>query len=136
VVKLQKRIFAACAAISVALSVAMLAFPRELTLLFMAEASDNILALAEPAFRMFSIAYFLRWLPMATQAFYTAIERPRPASAFSLFSVLVAPIAALVILQPLGLDGLWLNLPVATLASTVVAAYMLVNLRKELRGER
>ena len=135
VVKLQKRIFAACAAISVALSVAMLAFPRELTLLFMAEASDNILALAEPAFRMFSIAYFLRWLPMATQAFYTAIERPRPASAFSLFSVLVAPLVALVLLQPLGLDGLWLNLPAATLASTVVAAAMLVRLRKELRGE-
>ena len=135
VVKLQKRIFAACAAISVALSVAMLAFPRELTLLFMAEASDNILALAEPAFRLFSIAYFLRWLPMATQAFYTAIERPRQASAFSLFSVLVAPLVALVLLQPLSLDGLWLNLPAATLASTVVAVVMLVRLRKELRGE-
>jgi Na+-driven multidrug efflux pump len=125
-----KKIFA------VILAAAMLLFPRELTLLFMADASVAILTMAGPAFRLFSIAYFLRWLPMATQAFYTAIERPKPASAFSLFSVLVAPIAALVILQPLGLNGLWLNLPVATLASTVVAAYMLINLRKELRGER
>lgn len=136
VVKLEKRIFVACAALSVALATAMLLFPRELTLLFMADASDTILTMAGPAFRLFSIAYFLRWLPMATQAFYTAIERPKPASAFSLFSVLVAPVAALVVLQPLGLNGLWLNLPVATLASTVVAAYMLVDLRKELRGER
>lgn len=135
VIKLEKRIFAACAAISVSLSVTMLAFPRELTLLFMADASENILALAGPAFRLFSIAYFLRWLPMATQAFYTAIERPKPASAFSLFSVLFAPLVALVLLEPLGLDGLWLNLPVATLASTVVAAVMLVRLRRELRGE-
>ncbi len=135
VVKLEKRIFAACAAISIALSVLMLAFPRELTLLFMAQASEGILALAGPAFRLFSIAYFLRWLPMCTQAFYTAIERPKPASAFSLFSVLAAPLAALVLLQPLGLDGLWLNLPAATLASTVVAAVMLVHLRRELRGE-
>ena len=49
--------------------------------------------------------------------------------------LLIAPLAALVLLQPLGLDGLWLNLPAATLASTVVAAAMLVRLRKELRGE-
>lgn len=135
VVKLEKRIFAACAAISVTLSVAMLLFPQQLTLLFMADASQSILEMAGPAFRLFSIAYFLRWLPMATQAFYTAIERPKPASVFSLFSVLVAPVAALVLLQPLGLNGLWLNLPVATLASTVVAVAMLVRLRKELRGE-
>ena len=135
VVKLEKRIFAACAAISVSLAATMLAFPRELTLLFMPNASDAILSLAEPAFRLFSIAYFLRWLPMATQAFFTAIERPKPASAFSLFSVLVAPVVALVLLQPLGLNGLWLNLPAATAASTVVAAFMLVRLRKELRGE-
>ena len=135
VIKLEKRVFAACAFISVSLSVAMLAFPRELTLLFMADASDTILFLAGPAFRLFSLAYFLRWLPMATQAFYTAIERPKPASVFSLFSVLVAPLAALVLLQPLGLNGLWLNLPAATLASTIVAAVMLVRLRRELRGE-
>lgn len=136
VVKLEKRIFVACAAISVTLATLMLAFPRELTLAFMADASDDILTMAGPAFRLFSIAYFLRWLPMATQAFYTAIERPKPASAFSLFSVLAAPLVALVLLRPLGLNGLWLNLPVATLASTVVAMYMLVRLRQELRGER
>ena len=135
VVKLEKRVFSACAAISISLSVIMLSFPCELTLLFMADASERILALAEPAFRLFSIAYFLRWLPMCTQAFYTAIERPHPASAFSLFSVLAAPLAALFLLQPFGLDGLWLNLPAATLASTAVAIVMLVQLRRELRGE-
>ena len=136
VVKLEKRIFAACAAISVSLAIAMLLFPRELTLLFMASASESILAMAGPAFRLFSVAYFLRWLPMCTQAFYTAIERSKPASLFSVFSVLVAPLVALVMLQPLGLNGLWLNLPAATLASAVVAAIMLVRLRRELRGER
>ncbi|MBP3893209.1 MAG: MATE family efflux transporter [Atopobiaceae bacterium] len=135
VVKLEKRVFAACAAISVSLAVIMFAFPRELTLMFIANPSDSILSLAGSAFRLFSIAYFLRWLPMCTQAFYTAIERPKPASAFSLFSVLVAPLATLVLLDPLGLDGLWLNLPVATLASTAVAIVMLVRLRRELRGE-
>ena len=135
VVKLEKRIFAACAVISISLAAIMLAFPTPLTLLFMEDAPDSILSLAGPAFRLFSIAYFLRWLPMCTQAFYTAIERPRPASAFSIFSVLAAPLAALVLLRPLGLDGLWLNLPAATLASTVVAAVMLYRLRKELRGE-
>ena len=41
----------------------------------------------------------------------------------------------LVLLQPLGLNGLWLNQPAATLASTIVAVVMLVRLRRELRGE-
>lgn len=113
----------------------MFAFPQQLTLLFMADASERILALAGPAFRLFSLAYFLRWLPMATQAFYTAIERSRPAAGFSLFEALVAPLVALALLRPLGLNGLWLNLPAATLASTIVAVHMLVRLRAELRGE-
>ena len=135
VVKLEKRIFAACAVISISLSVIMLAFPRELTLFFMPDASDNILSLAGPAFRLFSLAYFVRWLPMAAQSFYTAIEKSRPAAWFSVFEALLAPVAALVLLTPLGLNGLWLNLPVATVASTAVAAGMLVRLRRELRGE-
>ena len=135
VVKIEKRIFAACAVISVGLSVIMLAFPRELTLMFMADASEHILSMAGPAFRLFSLAYFVRWLPMATQAFYTAIERSRPASVFSLFEALIAPVVTLVLLQPLGLNGLWLNLPVATIASAVVATFMLVHLRRDLRGE-
>lgn len=135
VIKIEKRIFAACAAISVSLALAMLVFPRELTLLFMSGASESILAMVGPAFRLFSVAYFLRWLPMCTQAFYTAIERSKAASLLSVFSVLVAPLVALVALQPLGLNGLWLNLPASTLASAVVAAIMLVRLRRELRGE-
>ncbi|MDO5119838.1 MAG: MATE family efflux transporter [Coriobacteriales bacterium] len=135
VIKIEKRIFAACAAISVSLALAMLVFPRELTLLFMSSASESILAMVGPAFRLFSVAYFLRWLPMCTQAFYTAIERSKAASLLSVFSVLVAPLVALVALQPLGLNGLWLNLPASTLASAVVAAIMLVRLRRELRGE-
>jgi Na+-driven multidrug efflux pump len=135
VVKIEKRIFAACAVISVSVAVAMFAFPLQFTHLFIGNPSKSILTLAESAFRLFSIAYFVRWLPMATQSFYTAIERPKPASAFSLLESLVAPILALVLLWPLGLTGLWLNLPVATLASASVASVMLVRLRKDLRGE-
>ena len=135
VVKIEKRIFAVCAIISVSIAVAMFAFPLQFTRLFIGNPSESILDLAKPAFRLFSIAYFVRWLPMATQSFYTAIERPKPASAFSLLESLVAPILALVVLWPLGLTGLWLNLPVATLVSASVASVMLVRLRKDLRGE-
>ncbi|MBP3884081.1 MAG: MATE family efflux transporter [Olsenella sp.] len=135
VVKLEKRAFAACAVLSVSMASAMLLFPAEITRMFMADASDAILALASRAFPLFSIAYFLRWLPMATQSFYTAIEEPRFASLLSLVSVLVAPVVVLVLLKPWGLDGLWLNMPVATLASTALAAFMLFRLRKRLRGE-
>lgn len=135
VVKLEKRVFAACAVLSVSMASAMLLFPTEITYLFMADASGAILALAQRAFPLFSIAYFLRWLPMATQSFYTAIEEPRFASLLSLVSVLVAPVVVLVLLGPWGLDGLWLNMSVATVGSSVLAAFMLYRLRKRLRGE-
>ena len=136
VVKLEKRIFAAAAFISVSMAVAMLLFPVQITQLFMADASEAILGLACRAFPLYAIAYFMRWLPMATQSFYTAIEEPRPASLLSLFAVLLAPVAALVLLQPWGLDGLWLNLTVSTAASSLLSLWMLWRLRQRLRGER
>ena len=125
-----------CTRVSATMSTAMVLFPEPITQLFIGDASETILTMARRAFPLFAIAYFMRWLPMATQSFYTAIEEPRPASLLSLFSVLVAPVAVLVLLQPLGLDGLWLNMSVATAASSLLSVWMLWRLRQRLRGER
>lgn len=132
VVELEKYIFATTAVISIAMAAAMGLFPLQLTHLFMADAPDVLLEMAIPAFRLFSIAYILRWIPMSTQGLYMAIEEPRAASILSLVSVLIAPVGALFLLRPLGLAGLWLNLPAATLVSTLLAAGLLLMWRKRV----
>ena len=135
VVKLEKRVFVACALMSATMSTAMVLFPEPITQLFIGDASETILTMARRAFPLFAIAYYLQWLPMATQGFYMAIEESRGASLLSLVSSLVAPVLALVLLRPLGLDGLWLNMPASALVSSALALWLLWRLRKRLRGE-
>ena len=132
VLALEKRIFASIIVLSLVTAGVMQLFPTQLTALFMANAPKQIVEMAVPAFRLFSLAYLVRWLPLCTQIFYTSIERPKQASMQSLFIVLVAPIAMLVLLRPLGLNGLWLNLPAASALSSVVGAVMLRRLVREL----
>ncbi|MBQ6394870.1 MAG: MATE family efflux transporter, partial [Atopobiaceae bacterium] len=80
VVALEKHIFATTACISLAMAASMALFPRELTLLFMADTTPHIMELSMVAFRLVSIAYLFRWEPMSTQGLYMAIEEPRAAS--------------------------------------------------------
>ena len=132
VLALEKRIYASIIALSLVAAAAMLFLPAQITALFMANAPEQIVTMATSAFRLFSIAYLVRWLPMCTQMFYTAVERPKEASWLSLVIVLFGPVAMLVALRPLGLDGLWLNLPAASALSSVVSAVMLRRLVREL----
>ena len=134
VLALEKRIFASIILLSLATTAVMLLFPSQLTALFMANAPEHIVELARPAFRFVALAYLLRWLPMCTQMFHTAVERPREASTLSLVIVLIAPLTMLFALRPLGLTGLWLNLATSSLLASVIAGSMLARLVRELRA--
>ena len=134
VLALEKRIFASIIVLSLGTMALMALFPTQLTALFMANAPEHIVELARPAFRFVSIAYLVRWLPMCTQMFFTAVEKPKRASVLSVVIVLIAPLSMLFLLQPLGLTGLWLNLAGASVVSSIVAGVMLVGLVRELRA--
>ena len=134
VVKLEKRVLAACAAASISFVPLTTIFSKEITLLFMPDASQNLIEMALRAFPLYSAAYLIRWIPLCTQAFFTALKRPKPASTLSLFNVLIAPVICLVALLPLGLDGVWLNTVASTFASSILAIVMLLRLRSELRA--
>lgn len=135
VVAIERCVFAACAAISLASGVAMALLPRELTLLFISDPAPELTALATVAFRVFAVSFTVRWFPFATQALMTAIQMSKLASLLSVCSALVFPLLELPLLWPLGLTGLWLNYPVMSFLSLVLSLWVLLAFRRELRLE-
>ena len=64
VVAIERCVFAACAAISLASGVAMALLPHELTLLFISDPAPELMALATVAFRVFAVSFTVRWFSL------------------------------------------------------------------------
>ncbi|OFK23943.1 MATE family efflux transporter [Olsenella sp. HMSC062G07] len=129
---IERWCFGAAAFVGVGFSCVMFLFPEQVTRIFMADASGELLALAIWAFRCFSLTYLVRWFPIATLSLFTATENPKLAVLLSIFFALVAPLVALGVLWPLGLTGLWLNVPLSGLLSAGVALGLIRAFRDEL----
>lgn len=118
--------FASCSVVSLFGTAVMFFFPEAICSLFIHAEDTALLALSVHAMRLFCTAYLFRWITFAVQGFYSAIEKPLPASVLSVCSAMVFPILFIYSLAPWGLDGLWLNL---TATSFVVAILSLLLLR-------
>ncbi len=131
---LTKCSFVACAVVSVVGTVAMMTLPAYIVPLFVdAEKEPALFEMSVHAMRLFSTAFLFRWFGFAVQGFYSAIEKPLPATVLSLGSAMVFPILFIAALSPLGLDGLWLN---ATATAFVVMVLAIVMLRLSQRTLR
>ena len=129
---IEKCCFAAAAVISLT-SVAVIALlPAPITRLFIAGAEGGALAMGVTALRIFSLTYLTRWLSFATQSYMLAVEKALPASILSVSTALVFPVLLLVVLGPLGLDGLWINFPATSALAAVLAAVILRRTRADL----
>ena len=105
-------------------------FPEQLTLLFIPTASPEFIELTTHALHLFGLAYFVRWISLATQEYMIAVGQTRLATFVSMVMAFVAPMAALGILLPLGLDGLWLNMPLASCITAVACILVLLRFRR------
>ena len=119
---LEKRCFLAAAAIGAAAVAVVALFPDALIALFMPDATGEVLALSRDALGLFTLTYLFRWLAFATQSYMNAIAKPLPASIISVSAALVFPLALLVVLQPLGLTGIWLNFPGTAVLCALLSA--------------
>ena len=114
---LEKCCFAAVAFICFACMTIVLFMPQQFVRIFVPAADAAFMEEALFALRVFLAAFVVRWLPFATQAFMVAVGQSRLASTVSVGQALVCPLVALVVLWPLGLTGLWLNMPVSSAAA-------------------
>lgn len=109
--------------------------PETVTRLFVPDASPELLALATSALALFSLTYLTRWLGFATQSYMIAIGKPLQAALISTSFSLLFPVLFLILFWPLGLTGIWLNLPASATLSAILALIILRRLQKELQQE-
>ncbi len=125
--------FVACGVVSVIGTVVMFCFPEAIASLFVDAEDTALLEMSMRAMKLFCTAYLVRWFGFAVQGFYSAIERPLPASVLSVCSAMVCPILFIFILLPLGLDGLWLNMTATSVVVTVMAVVMLLVTQRRMK---
>ena len=118
--------FASSAVLSLLFLVWVQLFPETVTLLFLPDSTPDFVALASHALRLFSLAFIVRWVSTATQGFMVAVGQTRLASFVSVVMAFAAPMVALIVLMPMGLDGLWLTMPLAAAITAVACAYTLI----------
>ena len=122
---IERCCFTAGAVLSIASAVVIFCFPSQITGLFLQNADSGVVELAVPALKLFSFAYLIRWFSFATQSYMSAVEKPVPAMMLSVGIAIVFPLAVIILLWPLGLTGLWLNVPGASLLAAVLAFVVL-----------
>lgn len=130
---IAKCVFVASAVVSCVGTAVMFFLSTPLASLFVDANEPELLVMASSALKIFCIAYLIRWFGFCAQGFYSAIEKPLQASILSVTSALVFPLIAIVVLWPLGLDGLWLNMFGTSVLVAVLAVIMLLQTRKKMK---
>ncbi len=131
---LAKCSFIACAVVSAVGMTLMLSVPKLICSIFVAKDNPALLQLAVHAMRLFAFCYAVRWFGFTAQGFYSAIEKPLPASVLSIASAMVFPIIFIFALSPLGLNGLWVNLGATSLVVSIMAYFMLRKTQKGIKN--
>ncbi len=127
--------FAACAAVSLLGTAAMLIFPSQTTNLFINADERALVEMAPHALKLFATSFVFSWFGFVVQGFFSALEKPLPATIISVTSAMVFPIIFVVALWGLGLDGLWLNMTATCIAVDVLAYILLRKYQKKLKLE-
>ena len=128
---LAKCIFSSSAIVSVVAFVILFIFPESVASLFVEKGDTALLDSSVHALRLFSIEFFFWWFGYAAQSFYNAIEKPKNAVILTVSTALVFPLVMVVVLWPLGLNGLWLNQAATYIPVGVIAFIMLRKTWKE-----
>ena len=129
---IERCCFASSAVISLLAVAVILLFPQQITVLFMADAGPDVLAMSIGALQLFAFTYLTRWFSFAAQSYFLAIEKSLAASLISVSTALIFPVVLVILLWPLGLTGIWLNFAGTAVLAGVLAAILLGKLRPEL----
>ncbi len=126
---IEKCCFTASAALSLVSVAVMLLIPDPITRLFMVDITPEGLNVAITAVRLFALPYLTRWFSFAAQSYLLAVEKPVQATIISVMVVCGFPLMLIPLMWPLGMTGLWLNFPVTSVLTAILAWII-------LRGKR
>ena len=132
---IEKYCIAAAAIISLTAAAVVHTIPDTIASLYVDRSLPALITATTGALSLFSFAFVTRWIAFVTQSFMLAIEKPRYAAAISISTALIFPMLLLLILSPLGLDGIWLNFAGTNALAAILAIAILIRERKNLMRE-
>ncbi len=130
---LSRCAYVATAVVSAVASATLVLFPAFWVGLFSKNTDPVFLAAAVKAVQLLALARVLQWFSFTTQSFMTGVEKPLYATVISLAATFLIPLPLIFILYPLGLDGMWLNMPATALFECVIAGWLLLRFRRDLK---
>lgn len=132
---IERCCFAGAAVTTIAMMLLVRSIPETVTRLFVPDATDELLTMSVGALGLFSFAYITRWFGFASQSFMIAIEKPFQAALISVSTALIFPVCMIALLWPLGLTGIWLNMPASVTLASLLALFILYRQRREIWQE-
>lgn len=128
--------FIICGILSALMCLAVFWARDSLVRLFVPTTESDLLALCSRAIVLFALAYLTRWVAMVAQSYLSALGKAGSATLLSVATALVFPLLALLLLAPLGLDGVWLNMPLSCLLAAALSLLLVARTRREVALSR
>ncbi len=126
--------FTVCGAVSVLCAAAMFAFPRQLASIFVdATKNPELMELSVHAIPYFGLAFLFGWFCFAVQGFFAAVEKPLFATVVSITFAIITPVILIYALEPMGLDGLWINYFGRALLTGIIAVILIIIAQKGMK---
>lgn len=130
--QIERYCYGTAAGVSLISAAVMILFPLKITQFFVPNGDSGLLTLAAAAVPIFAVAYLARWVSLATESYMTAVGKYLQASVISVVTAFAAPALILIVLFPLGLDGLWLNYPLTAIVCAVLSVVIIKRFSKDL----
>ncbi len=128
--------FTVCGIVSTLCAGVMFLFPEALAAIFVnAEKEPALMALSVDAIPYFGLAFLLGWFCFAVQGFFAAIEKPLYATVISVCFAVVFPVMLIYALEPMGLNGLWLNYFGRAVLTEILAVVLILVAQKRMKKD-
>ena len=110
-------------------------FPDTIASWFVKAEDVRLLEISTHAIRLFCFAYLFRWITVTTNSYFGAIEKPLAATIMSVGVAFVYPTVLLGALWSFGLDGIWANFVGVNVLGSLLSAFFLIRLRREIKNK-
>ena len=99
----------------------MISFPTNFALIFTESNLEETVAITSFAIFIYAFTYLTRRISFSLQSFFAAISRPIEATMISLSISCIFPFILILCFYSLSDLGIWLNFPISSLLTAIVA---------------
>lgn len=112
--------------IGVGIFIAIFVFSKEVIALFLNEGNEQVLAFAVDGAKLYAFAFLVNGLNIVVAGYFTAIGSPKKAVFIALSKGIVWIAAGIAVLPVLlGIQGIWLTVPIAEIVTVVLSGFLL-----------